>query len=552
MIDLHDKTISFSLNGELMLDNLGNETTFDGLEMDEIGFVPALTSFSGQKARLNFGQDVNTLKYFTSCGLQEGYEPFCVNMSRSLTFWYSNFIPRFETIKSNSTSFEITRVGASRDNPPLIKLQSRLFGTLEKVEFEFLRLSLPLSCHDQFTDRQLTLNRRQMALHEYIESQEEKRTFAFPPSALTGIRTKSLAPGTTDTIDSHLSSQADGNPNFLSPDSIMNKSTRNPTNLLVKFRDQTGSKKSPSPSPPSTPLLNGLSQTHLTNGTSNVESTERLNKSNMKQSTNKVSNFFQRFSKEPHALNDPQGKASKRTVKLSGTSTTSTGTNSQIPPQSVLKIPTINTLQPGGQASKRQSNTAGNARRSFLDPDGDIIDQQGNDFDHDDIRAINEHVHEYYYAIRILPGQNPRSVFIGWVTSRFKPILKKENLQDDTLTPAKKLAKLIRRCTITQTGEDGSILESVIRQDAYMFCASDLLENMPDKEAVARRVVNGLLIGCLCDISTGQLTFYVNGKESAQKLEVYTSKFFYQKKNCEIYRLNQARNCIQQCLLNRL
>ena len=63
-------------------------------------------------------------------------------------------------------------------------------------------------------------------------------------------------------------------------------------------------------------------------------------------------------------------------------------------------------------------------------------------------------------------------------------------------------------------------MESASRQDAYMFCASDLLENMPDQEAVARRVVNGLLIGCLCDVSTGQLTFYVNGKESAQRLEV--------------------------------
>lgn len=28
--------------------------------------------------RLTFGQDVNTLKFFTTCGLQEGYEPFCV------------------------------------------------------------------------------------------------------------------------------------------------------------------------------------------------------------------------------------------------------------------------------------------------------------------------------------------------------------------------------------------------------------------------------------------------------------------------------------------
>jgi len=370
-----------------------------------------------------------------------------------------------------------------------------------------------------YLKRQLTLDRRQIALHEYIESQEEKRTFAFPPSALAGMRGKSLSPGTSDTIDSHLSNQTDANPNFLSPDSITNKSTRNPTNLLVKFRDQTGSKKSPSPSPPSTPMLNGTGQTHLINGTKNTESNERLNKSNMKQSTSKINNFFHRFSKEPQSINDPQGKTSKRTVKLSGNSTTSTGTNSQTQPQSVLKIPTINTSLQTGGINKRQSNTTG-GRKSFLDTDGDVNDQQTNDFDHDDIRAINEHVHEYYYAVRILPGQNPRSVFIGWVTSRYKPILQKENLQDDTLVTAKKLLKLIRRCTITQTGENGSILESVIRQDAYMFCASDLLENMPDKETVARRVVNGLLIGCLCDISTGQLTFYVNGKESAQKLKV--------------------------------
>ncbi|CAF4406520.1 unnamed protein product, partial [Rotaria magnacalcarata] len=75
--------------------------------------------------------------------------------------------------------------------------------------------------------------------------------------------------------------------------------------------------------------------------------------------------------------------------------------------------------------------------------------------------------------------------------------------------------------------EDGSIIESVIRQDAYLFCAADLLDNMPDHEAVARRVANGLLVGCLCDISTGQLTFYVNGEESAQTLDVRV-KFYVQ------------------------
>lgn len=45
-----------------------------------------MTLGAGQKARLNFGQDSNTLKYFTTCGLQEGYEPFCVYASFFIFF----------------------------------------------------------------------------------------------------------------------------------------------------------------------------------------------------------------------------------------------------------------------------------------------------------------------------------------------------------------------------------------------------------------------------------------------------------------------------------
>lgn len=68
--------IGFSLNGELLMDALGGETTFAEVQGDN--FVPAFTLGVGQKAKLIFGQDVTTLKYFTTCGLQEGYEPFCV------------------------------------------------------------------------------------------------------------------------------------------------------------------------------------------------------------------------------------------------------------------------------------------------------------------------------------------------------------------------------------------------------------------------------------------------------------------------------------------
>lgn len=55
---------------------MGSETAFTDIQGEE--FIPAFTLGVGQRARLVFGQDVNALKYFTSCGLQEGYEPFCV------------------------------------------------------------------------------------------------------------------------------------------------------------------------------------------------------------------------------------------------------------------------------------------------------------------------------------------------------------------------------------------------------------------------------------------------------------------------------------------
>ena len=87
LLDLHDKTVSFSLNGELLLDASGNEMAFS--EIVEGAYLPAVSLGSGQKIKMIFGQDVNGLKCFTTCGLQEGYQPFCVNMNKNMTFWYN-------------------------------------------------------------------------------------------------------------------------------------------------------------------------------------------------------------------------------------------------------------------------------------------------------------------------------------------------------------------------------------------------------------------------------------------------------------------------------
>lgn len=57
---------------------------------------------------MNFGKDVSTLKYFTICGLQEGYEPFAVNMNRDLTMWLSKRLPQFIPVPPNYEHIEVS------------------------------------------------------------------------------------------------------------------------------------------------------------------------------------------------------------------------------------------------------------------------------------------------------------------------------------------------------------------------------------------------------------------------------------------------------------
>lgn len=106
MIDLQDKTVSFSLNGEILLDPLGTECAFDHIFTEE--YVPSFSLACGQKIKCNFGRDVNSLRFFTNCGLQEGYEPFGVNMTKAITFWYSNEIPIFENVEETHETLEFS------------------------------------------------------------------------------------------------------------------------------------------------------------------------------------------------------------------------------------------------------------------------------------------------------------------------------------------------------------------------------------------------------------------------------------------------------------
>jgi hypothetical protein len=67
-----------------------------------------------------------------------------------------------------------------------------------------------------------------------------------------------------------------------------------------------------------------------------------------------------------------------------------------------------------------------------------------------EMQAIIDYVDEYYYGVRLFPGQDPSKVFIGWTTSRFHLLT---NNIDATFDD-----KLVSKCTLINTSSDGSII----------------------------------------------------------------------------------------------
>lgn len=56
---------------------------------------------------LNLGQDVSSLRFFAICGLQEGFEPFAINMQRPVTTWFSKSLPQFEPVPLEHPHYEV-------------------------------------------------------------------------------------------------------------------------------------------------------------------------------------------------------------------------------------------------------------------------------------------------------------------------------------------------------------------------------------------------------------------------------------------------------------
>uniref|UniRef100_A0A3Q4GHR2 Ryanodine receptor 1 n=1 Tax=Neolamprologus brichardi TaxID=32507 RepID=A0A3Q4GHR2_NEOBR len=150
MIDLTEMNIMFTLNGEMLISDSGSEMAFKDIEIGD-GFIPVCTLGLSQVGRINLGQNVSSLRYFAICGLQEGFEPFAINMKRDITMWFSKSLPQFGPVPADHNHIEVSRVDGTVDSAPCLKLTHKTFGSQNaNTDMMFLRLSMPVQFHETF------------------------------------------------------------------------------------------------------------------------------------------------------------------------------------------------------------------------------------------------------------------------------------------------------------------------------------------------------------------------------------------------------------------
>ena len=67
-------------------------------------------------------------------------------MTRPVTFWYTKQLAGFENNEDLERSvIDVTRLPAGADNPPSLKISHTTYEQEEKADWEYLRLSLPVT-----------------------------------------------------------------------------------------------------------------------------------------------------------------------------------------------------------------------------------------------------------------------------------------------------------------------------------------------------------------------------------------------------------------------
>nr|BAA04212.1 ryanodine receptor homologue [Drosophila melanogaster] len=482
-IDVKEQTISFSLNGELLMDALGGETTFADVTAEGVGFVPACTLGVGQKARLIYGQDVDSLKFFTTCGLQEGYEPFCVNMRRPVTHWYTKDQPIFEnTEEMPDCRIDVTRIPGGADTPPHLKISHNTFETMEKANWEFLRLSLPVTCMGEFISEQEKARRwdeiknrqyRLMREAEIAAQMQVQTQAAHMDHMLKGGFNMNDIKGLTRNFDEHADAEADH---------MMRGPNRPPRkgSLTRNITFETDMSAALDEMQRSTSVLdmNGLGEEmddKKKRGRSPFKffSKKSRDQSREKMGARTLDTSLERRNTVAHGRNVVNQQMTTRapTLRLN---------NAEIPPS------------PVPQGPKQLSGS--NLGQQPVETSGDEM------FDAECLKLINE----YFYGVRIFPGQDPTHVYVGWVTTQY-------HLHSREFNKNK-----VRRGSVYIEDDYEMAIERIDRQSCYVVRADELF-NEVTQDASGKGASQGMFVGCFVDTATGIIRFTCEGKDTSHR-----------------------------------
>lgn len=88
------------------------------------------------------------------------------------------------------TRIDVARIPAGSDTPPCLKISHNTFETMEKANWEFLRLSLPVICQSTFISESEKLRRWQeikMRQNRLLSEQVEQAQQAAPSAQIEQI-----------------------------------------------------------------------------------------------------------------------------------------------------------------------------------------------------------------------------------------------------------------------------------------------------------------------------------------------------------------------------
>ncbi|XP_064296121.1 LOW QUALITY PROTEIN: ryanodine receptor 1-like, partial [Phalacrocorax carbo] len=376
MIDLAESHITFTLNGEVLISDAGSELAFKDFDVGE-GFVPVCSLGLEQEGRLNLGQEVGSLRFFSICGLQEGYEPFAINMKRPIALWFSKSLPQFVPVPPDHPQLEVTRMDGTVETPPCLRLAHRAPGSpAAPPELLFLRLSLPVQFHPRFR----------------------------------------CTPGATPLPQAPPEPPEDASLEPLSEFERLRRSAgpRHP-------EGEGEGEKGPGGTPPTPAPRDQPRAENEKDATTEKGKTRR--------------GFLFKARKTPFA-----------------------------PPPAVPTVPRL---------------------------EEDVVPDERDD------PEVIMNTTTYYYSVRIFAGQEPSSVWVGWVTPDFH--------QHD---PAFDLSR-VRTVTVTMGDDKGNVHDSIKRSNCYMVWGGEFASSAQQ----ARVTHADLVIGCLVDLATGLMTFTADGKE---------------------------------------